>query len=1175
MFFLHVRSSLQRLNSKALLRYPALGFSAFGGCGKALCMENVGDAFQTDTSNLHGWDFFSGSYGSPPADGVSSPATDGETNAFFSPARYPQDTGDGDSHESEWTSSEEEGPEGVRSELKRVQHPSSSPFRGHSKKTQKKTQYTRYTLKTQGKWYDRHIQFDDAMTASFPVLAAKGGKVFHREWLQIEQLPNNDPEWEYCCGPDGPVDYHKYVFPKQHSNNRQLAFCKFCSVIDEDAPPVGFIRNKDDLKMFYPAPNYGLLETPKKVKSTNVFADGGIKEPLPSETTKVMFFKPGMFDQHARRFDHVERMQYVTDKFASRSGQISLGSLVVPPSPQRPPPGFDVRPKVVRQRTRLSDVSESMQQQNSVSASMHKQIQDELHTKGLFVNVYYLVMNAYPLSHFPSMCAADRAKGTPGFQHGVRGMGETSSYRGETYHMASNILECLSHVTQVSQLNSLKKANMISITSDESNDRVKDAKLTINLKWVEYQFDGEAKVRCEFFCLFELEGSSALDITNAIVMCLGPDLFPKLVNGSFDGCSTMMGAKTGLNANLQLLLPFFKSIHCCCHRGALASKEAANEDEHAAMLHKLLANMMAIFANSGLRGKKLQLFQTMVGEPNVKMKKLFAIRWLSSSQCMSTLVKSWVSLILTLKAILLKTGSGTEEAAKKAKRQDMLEKLCDISNIVSLHIHEKLLVDQANFTDKFQGRNAFVLGISDALHELRTQLKQVRYANTDLRVMDDATEQSESESEDESDCGIYFDQCDLDDLSMPLKALFEGLKLVHGEETLSMKSPCGKVTLTDLTMPGCSTSKWEKEMPRRARDNVIPYIQQLEESLDKWFPQAEFYQLFEIFDGRKMPQRTSPDFVAYGNDAIRDLGIFFQATNKKRVIAYPKVGDSVQILWAHRNGDDTRPNDTQKGTFYEATIEQDNQDGTYRVKYDDDDEDDWYADASEDALDEYLYHVPHLELYHLDDTNPPIDPRINLRDEWTKFKGAIVNACEADAHLRTHPFELVRHLLKLEQLRPVQLKRPGICFLLEFLLIWSASSAESEREFSVQNLIKTWSRCSLSHKNLDMLMRVYRLERLRWFAHVETNEKKEDQARMKEAIVSHMCERFWTGPNSLGERCLCKWRDRNVALSKMTNLTQLRAHATTIESIEMEEVEKIICSASDPVTELREFLKHA
>eukprot|EP01047_Picozoa_sp_COSAG01_P120843 COSAG01_NODE_49605_length_370_cov_22.859779_1_plen_29_part_10 len=29
-----------------------------------------------------------------------------------------------------------------------------------------------------------------------------------------------------------------------------------------------------------------------------------------------------------------------------------------------------------------------------------------------------------------------------------------------------------------------------------------------------------------------------------------------------------------------------------------------------------------------------------------------------------------------------------------------------------------------------------------------------------------------------------------------------------------------------------------------------------------------------------------------------------------------------------------------------------------------------------------------------------------------------------------------------------------------------------------------------------MLMRVYRLERLRWFAHVETNEKKEDQARM-------------------------------------------------------------------------------
>jgi hypothetical protein len=60
--------------------------------------------------------------------------------------------------------------------------------------------------------------------------------------------------------------------------------------------------------------------------------------------------------------------------------------------------------------------------------------------------------------------------------------------------------------------------------------------------------------------------------------------------------------------------------------------------------------------------------------------------------------------------------------------------------------------------------------------------------------------------------------------------------------------------------------------------------------------------LFKIFDGRKMPTRTSREFVACGNDAIRDLGIslmlFAIAVTVYAVIC--TYTDCVRTLWPRR-----------------------------------------------------------------------------------------------------------------------------------------------------------------------------------------------------------------------------------------------------------------------------------
>lgn len=99
-----------------------------------------------------------------------------------------------------------------------------------------------------------------------------------------------------------------------------------------------------------------------------------------------------------------------------------------------------------------------------------------------------------------------------------------------------------------------------------------------------------------------------------------------------------------------------------------------------------------------------------------------------------------------------------------------------------------------------------------------------------------------------------------------------------------------------------------------------------------------------------------------------------------------------------------------------------------------------------------------------------------LRDEWQSAM-PILFECREQPGCSTIR-GLVAHLL---QNKLPELSFPNLRRLLLIMLVLPASSAQSERDFSAQNRIKTKARARLTVKQLDPLLRMYLLPRSTYF----------------------------------------------------------------------------------------------
>ena len=156
--------------------------------------------------------------------------------------------------------------------------------------------------------------------------------------------------------------------------------------------------------------------------------------------------------------------------------------------------------------------------------------------------------------------------------------------------------------------------------------------------------EGVRKVR--YLADIQLGQCDANAIVAAISKVLKED-YGVEINKCFGfGSSVMTGRENGVAAILKRESPYLTAIHCAAHRLALASSQAATGIPVIVQYRRTLSAIYSHFSHSTVHTQELLAVQRVLDEPEIKMKKLYDIRWLSFHNVVDTIRRSLTSLFV-------------------------------------------------------------------------------------------------------------------------------------------------------------------------------------------------------------------------------------------------------------------------------------------------------------------------------------------------------------------------------------------------------------------------------------------------------------------------------------------------------------------------------------------------
>ena len=141
----------------------------------------------------------------------------------------------------------------------------------------------------------------------------------------------------------------------------------------------------------------------------------------------------------------------------------------------------------------------------------------------------------------------------------------------------------------------------------------------------------------------------------------GLDLGKCVAFGS-DGCSTMVGSKSGVATRLKDVSPFIIAVHCIAHRTNLVTLQAAESSECKVVSSEIdnTINLLAAhFKKSGKKKTILHAIQKELNDVQKTLKKFHKIRWLSRSEAITTLCDSLESVLIFFKDVPKEKGDST------------------------------------------------------------------------------------------------------------------------------------------------------------------------------------------------------------------------------------------------------------------------------------------------------------------------------------------------------------------------------------------------------------------------------------------------------------------------------------------------------------------------------------
>ena len=230
------------------------------------------------------------------------------------------------------------------------------------------------------------------------------------------------------------------------------------------------------------------------------------------------------------------------------------------------------------------------------------------------------------------------------------------------------------------QLQGVLSSACFSVMIDETTDVAVLNEMVIYARYVE-----NGKVVTNFLKICELFNGTA-DTTETTLVANMEDKglsMSKMVGLGTDRASVMTGVHNGVGARLKRCQPILTSIHCVCHRLALAAAQAGNDMPYTCNKFKpTLSQLFYFYHNSAVRMSGLQEIEKLLESPELKLKKPADTRWLSQ-----TLVRVFPAVCVSLSQEPEERGDalavGLSNVVRKYDFVASLYMMCDVLPAVS------------------------------------------------------------------------------------------------------------------------------------------------------------------------------------------------------------------------------------------------------------------------------------------------------------------------------------------------------------------------------------------------------------------------------------------------------------------------------------------------------------
>uniref|UniRef100_UPI00358E7E09 zinc finger protein 862-like isoform X1 n=1 Tax=Myxine glutinosa TaxID=7769 RepID=UPI00358E7E09 len=382
----------------------------------------------------------------------------------------------------------------------------------------------------------------------------------------------------------------------------------------------------------------------------------------------------------------------------------------------------------------------------------------------------------------------------------------------------------------------VQQAGSFGLLLDEVCDVTETKQLVTFVQFVD-AFDNKAKVNFLSTDNFLLESTSAnaetmkTVILQQLKMC-GLDIH-RASGLASDGASVMLSKRNGLAAKLRAVSDTLLSVHCICHRLALACGDANDEVSYIQKVENILVNLRSFFNNSAKRttayAKVVETShqvdstatqQTMrKWKESKKLQEAVRTRWSSTQNSIVSVYENYNELTQTLRQL-------KEEGDPTAT--GLLAQVGTIQFISAVYLLSSILPILDHLSRSFQKGAISFASISPAIEFTLDSLKDV------------ANEQK------------------------PLKQLKEDL-------------------LEGGRLAACDIPTLTESGGQQLANLTEKYVLALTENINNRFQNSlEVLTAFRIFDPTTVPDRSTEEFKEYGLEDVRILGRHFSRMSDQK-----------------------------------------------------------------------------------------------------------------------------------------------------------------------------------------------------------------------------------------------------------------------------------------------------